>query len=125
MAYSMDLRRRVVEAVEAGEKIATVARRFSVAWPTVKDWRDRARRDELEPAKPGPKGPIKLTEADDQLMRQEVEKDRGVTANALLPKLSVTVVESTVCRRLNKLGLVVKKIADRRRAAAAGRGRAA
>ena len=30
MAYSMDLRRRVVVAVEAGQAIAAVARRFSV-----------------------------------------------------------------------------------------------
>ena len=109
MTYSMDLRERVVEAVEAGERIGTVARRFSVAWHTVQDWHNRARRGQLEPAKPGPKGPIKLTDADDEVMHQQVKTNPGITALELIPLLSVRVEECTVCRRLKKLGLSLKR----------------
>ncbi len=55
MAYSMDLRQRVVAAVESGDSIASVARRFSVTWPTVRDWPDRARGGELMAGTPGPR----------------------------------------------------------------------
>ena len=105
MAYSMDLRERVVVAVNHGDTIAGVARRFSVSRPAVRDWRERARREALEAGKPGPKGPIRLTEADDRLMREQIAKRPGITAKQLMAVLSVPVVESTVCRRLLKLWL--------------------
>lgn len=109
MTYSMDLRERVVAAVESGEAIAEVARRFKVTRPTARDWRDRARVGTLAPSKPGPKEPIKLTPADDAVMREQVAARPGVTANELIPLLSVVVVESMVCRRLKKLNLNLKK----------------
>ena len=109
MAYWMDLRERVVAAVNAGETIAVVARRFWVSRPAVRDWRDRAGRGGLMPGKPGPKGSIKLTEADDRLMREQIAMRPGITAKELMPMLSVSVVESTVCRRLKRLGLSLKK----------------
>ena len=109
MGYSMDLRERGVAAVNAGETIAAVARRLSVSRPTVRDWRDRAGRDELAAGKPGPKGPMKLTASDDRLMREQIAKRPGITAKELMAMLSVSVVESTVCRRLKRLGLSLKK----------------
>jgi transposase len=107
MAYSMDLRERVVAAVNRGEPIATVAQRFQVARPTVRDWRDRAERDALPPGVPGPKSPTKITPQDDQLMRDMIAKRPGITANELRAMLSVEVAECTVCRRLKKLGLTL------------------
>ena len=109
MGYSMDLRERVVAAVKEGQTISVVARRFSVSRPAVRDWRDRAGRGELEVGKPGPKGPRKLTPEDDALMRAQIAKRPGITAKELMPMLSVSVVESTVCRRLKRLGLSLKK----------------
>lgn len=109
MTYSMDLRQRVVAAVNSGASTSVVARRFAIARPTVRQWRDRAARGELEPGKPGPKDGIKLTKTDDALMRQQVAKRPGITAKQLMPMLSVSVVESTVCRRLKRLGLSLKK----------------
>ena len=109
MTYSMDLRLRVVAAVNRGDSIAEVARRFNVSRPTVRDWRDRTARGGLEPDKPGPKQPVKLTRADDALMRLQISKRPGITANELIPMLSQPVVESTVCRRLKKMGLRLKK----------------
>ena len=109
MVYSMDLRKRVVQAVNAGEPIAVVARRFQVARPTVRDWRDRAKQGTLEPGVSGPKSPTKITPEDDQLMRDMIAKRPGITANELRAMLSVEVAECTVCRRLKKLGLTLKK----------------
>ena len=109
MAYSMDLRRRVVAAVAHGESITVVSRRFCVSRPTVGDWHKRDERGELTPGKSGPKGPRKLTRADDELMCQQVTARPGITAKQLIPMLSVSVVQSTVCRRLKKLGLSLKK----------------
>ena len=109
MAYSMDLRERVVAAVKEGQTISVVARRFSVSRPAVRDWRDRAGRDELEAGKPGPKGPRKLTPQDDALMREQIAKRPGITAKELMPMLSVDVSISAICRRLIKLGLSLKK----------------
>ena len=109
MAYSMDLRRRVVAAVKSGESVASVARRFCVSFPTVCEWRDRDEAGELEPRKPGPTRPRKLTEADDRLMRDQVARRPGITARELKPMLSVSVTISTICRRLINLGLWLKK----------------
>lgn len=109
MTYSMDLRERVVAAIQAGEAIASVARRFSVSRPTVRDWRGRSRCDALMPGKPGPTSPTKLTAEDDAVMREAIACRPGMTANELRPLLSVPVVESTVCRRLKKLGLSPKR----------------
>ncbi len=109
MTYSMDLRTRVVAAIEASDSVSSVMRRFDVSRPTVRDWYDRAQRGALKPSKTGPKGPIKLTAADEQLMRDMIAKEPGITAMQLIPLLSVQVVESTVCRAMKRLGLVLKK----------------
>jgi transposase len=109
MTYSMDLRERVVMAVRDGEPIALVARRFRVARPTVRDWRDRAEQGMLEPGVGGPKAPTKITPQDDRLMIEMIAERPGITANQLRALLSVEVAECTVCRRLKKLGLTLKK----------------
>lgn len=109
MTYSMDLRQRVVAAVNSGESITTVALRFDVSRPAVRDWQNRAKRGELTPGVPGRKGPTKLTEADDDLMRQQIAQRPGITARELVPMLSVQVTIATVCRRLIQLDLRLKK----------------
>lgn len=58
---------------------------------------------------PDPKSSTKLTPAYDQLMREQIAKNPGITALQLQPMLSVQVVECTICRRLKKLGLSLKK----------------
>jgi len=109
MAYSMDLRERVVSAVGDEESITWVSRRFRVARSTVRDWVARDRCGELLPDTPGPKGPIKLTASDEQRMRDAVAAQPGITAKQLMILLSVPVVESTVCRALKRLGLSLKR----------------
>ena len=63
----------------------------------------------MTPGVPGPKGPVKLTEADDALMREQVAAQPGITARELAVMLSVRVSVMTVCRRLIQLDLRLKK----------------
>lgn len=110
MAYSNDFRLKVLAAVDRGESHASVATRFEIGERTVR--RFKRRRDEtgdVSAHKTGPKEPMKLTAADDTLMREQVRLKPGVTAKELVTMLGGKVVISTVCRRLIALGLSLKK----------------
>ena len=109
MAYSMDLRKRVVSALESGATITVVAKRFSIARPTVRDWLGRAERGQLAPGTPGPKGPMKLTADDVRIIRDSVATHPGITAKQLRERLSVTVTLQTVYQHLHRLGLSLKR----------------
>ena len=109
MAYSMDLRLKVLAALDRGESQVSVARRFDLGLRTVKRFKARRDAGRVEPDKTGPKLPTKLTPEDDQLMRDMIAARPGITANELRAMLSVEVAECTVCRRLKKLGLTLKK----------------
>lgn len=108
-AYSMDLRRKVVAAVGRGETAVSVAQRFEISTKTVGRWLQRQRDDRLEPESTGRKNPVKLAPADDQTLRQALQQRPGLTLRELRALLSVEVVESTICRRLQKLELTLKK----------------
>lgn len=109
MSYSIDLRKRAVASVNRGDSIAATARLFGVQRSTVRDWCRRAEDGGLVPGKPGPTGPVKLTAADDRVLLDAVAERPGVTAKEVLPRLSVAVAESTVCRAWKRLGLTRKK----------------
>lgn len=110
MAIPIQTRRKMLEAIERGESIASVARRFEVTQQGLHKLRRTVReRGTLAPAKTGPKGHVKLTEADLRLMRDQIAANPGVTLMQLRDMLSVEVAESTVCRALQKMGLSYKK----------------
>lgn len=110
MAYSKDLRLKVLAAVDGGQSQAAVARRFDVGERTVRRYVDlRDRTGDVSATKTGPKEPMKLTPQDDALLREQVELKPGVTAKELVAMLAGKVVISTVCRRLINLGLSLKK----------------
>ena len=109
MAYSMDLRKRVVASVESGATITVVAKRFSMARSTVRDWISRHGGGDLQPGTPGPKGPMKLTADDVRIIRDSVVSDPGITAKQIVNHLSVIVSLQTVYRHLQRLGLSLKR----------------
>lgn len=109
MAYSIDFRLKVVTALDRGETQASVAERFEISERTVRRFKARHEAGRLTADKTGPRSPMKLTPEDDQLMREQVALRPGVTANELRAMLSVEVAECTVCRRLLKIGLTLKK----------------
>jgi transposase len=107
--YSMDLREKVLAAVDRGESCASVARRFEISERTVREYRCRRDQGRLEPEKPGPQGPIRLNETDHDRLRELVAADPGLTLQQLAGHMHVTVVESTIHRALKKLGISFKK----------------
>lgn len=109
MAYSMDLRRKVVAAIERGEALASVARRFEISAKTVGRWRDRQADGRLAPERTGPRHGIKLKPEDDQVLRSALAQRPGLTLDELSELLGRKVVLSTVSRRLSKLDLTLKK----------------
>jgi len=114
MPLSLQLRQRVVAGIERGESAVSIARRLEISERTVRRLSKRARLGlPLAPGKTGPKKPTKLTPADDAKMLELIERDPGITLNAIRAQLSATtgtvVAESTVCRRLKKLGVSLKK----------------
>ena len=109
MAYSLDLRERVVAAIAEGEPVTVVAKQFRVAQSTVRDWINRHRDGDLHPGTPGPKGPRKLTADDVQIIRDSVAAQPGITAKQLARRLNATVSLQTVYRHLQRLGLSLKR----------------
>lgn len=110
MRYPMEMRKKMLAAVERGESVASVARRFEVSERGVRKLIHCCRqRGTLVPDKTGPKRPTKLTPADDETMRALIDADPGITLKRIATQLSVSVAESTVCRRLRKLGITLKK----------------
>jgi transposase len=110
MRIPVEMRKKMVAAVERGEAIASVARRFEVSERGVRKLVCACReRGTFEPMTPGPKGPIKLTPEDDAIMRRLVREDPGITLKQIMTQLTVNVAESTVCRRLQALGMSFKK----------------
>lgn len=107
--YGLDLRKKIVAALSRGETVASVARRFEVDEKTVRSYRRRHAGQRLAPDRSGPKGPTKLTDADLQTLRREVEAEPGITLRELQDKLNGKVAESTIHRALCRLGLSFKK----------------
>ena len=105
--YSMDLRRKVVAA---DGTLAEVGRRFDVDPRTVRAWRRRAADGALEPRRGGNPGTLRvLTPQQVEAMARLVDGRPGITLLELIDELNLRVAESTVCRRLIKLGFRYKK----------------
>lgn len=110
MVHSLQLRKKVLSALDCGESAASIARRLEIGERTVYRLQQRRREGRpIEPDRCGPRRPTKLTVEDDAVLREQVRRRPGITARELIPMLGVEVAISTVCRRLNRLGLTLKK----------------
>lgn len=114
-AYSLDLRRRIVDAYEQGHgSIAEVAERFSVSTYFVKkmlrQWRQTA---DLSPLPHGGGKPSSLSPRHRQLLKRKVQQQSDLSLVQLQQLLSeqqsVDVHLSTISRALKRLGLPRKK----------------
>ena len=110
MLTPLSIRKKIIKAVQRGESKVSIARRFEMSvrgiHKLIKHYREHGT---LEPFKPGPKKPTKLTPEDDAKMRELIQHNPGITLREIIPHLSVEVAESTVSRRLKKLGITLKK----------------
>lgn len=109
MAYSMDIRRRVIAALARGDARATIAQRFEISERTVFYYQKRHAAGRLEAAKAGPQHSTKLTEADHRMLATTVTLKPDITLAALAAKMSVPVALSTIHRALKKQNLTLKK----------------
>ena len=114
-AYSLDLRQKVVAAVERGDStIEEVASAFGVGQTFVKKMlRQHRETGDLSPRPHGGGHTARLSAKHLKLLRSEVARDPDKTVPALRDYLeeraSVSVSTPTVSRALSRLGLSRKK----------------
>ena len=110
--YSLDLRERVVAAVEAGQSRRAVARLFNLGPATVIRWADRQRRSGACRAKPmgGARHAVLLPQRDWLLARIAQTPDLTVRAlRAELAERGTKVSKDAVWRFLRNARLTFKK----------------
>ena len=112
-AYSVDLRRKIVEAVSTGTPKAQVARAFGVGLSTVKRYASRAERGEgLTPRKP-PGKQRKANATAERLLERDLEERPTATLSQRRELLAgvagIEVSDSTVSRTLRRMGFSRKK----------------
>lgn len=112
MAYSVDLRERIVRAVlERGMSVAEAARSFEVGTATVERYLRRYRESgDLRPCRP-PGRPSRLAKHEDQLRRQLRHNDLRLEDHCKQWQQATgkQVSTATMSRWLRKLGVTRKK----------------
>jgi transposase len=112
-AYSKDLRRKIVDALERGMPKAQSARTFGVGISTVKRYAVKAKRGEsLEPGK-APGKPPKIDEPVRKLLEGDLKEHPFATLRERCEYVEavsgVSVSRSTMCRAIARIGLTRKK----------------
>lgn len=111
-AYSLDLRERIVEAVEQGQNKSAVARRFGVSRRSVQRYVERAKAGQLAATRhPGSKP--WLGEAQCEVLKQQVQDHNDWSleqhAKALAEATGIELKKSAVDKYFRKLGISRKK----------------
>lgn len=114
MAYSQDLRERVIAAVRAGEQsLSQIARTFGVSESTVDKWSRRWRETGRVAAKPWAGGPKRALRDCAAVIRAEVRKQPDISIEELCERVTtatgVTASQSMMSRELARLKLPRKK----------------
>jgi transposase len=115
-AYSEDLRRKIVSAIERGMPKAQAARTFGVGISTVKRYATKARRGEsLEPGK-APGKPPKVGQPLSKLLEEDLKERPFATLRERCEYVRavsrVSVSGSTMCRAIARIGPTRKKGGD-------------
>jgi transposase len=109
-AYSIDLRKRVLAACEAGHKTKEVARLFGVSPAWVRRLKQRHRELGIVEPLPGRYGqPSKLTPDHLRRLSDLVEQRPDATLRELKEQLDVEIALPNLCRALQRLKLSFKK----------------
>ncbi len=113
--YSTDLRERVLQACEVGdESQAAIARRFAISESAVGSWLRQLRQDGRRAPKPHGRGFTSiLDEEDAAVLRSLVAAQNDATlaeyAQAFTAQTGEEISEFSMCRALQRHGLVIKK----------------
>lgn len=112
-AYSLDLRKKIIEALQRGTTKTEAARTFSVSRSSVKRYAKLVEEDRPLAPKERPGSKPKMDEQARKLLERDVEKRPAATLSErseFLKKVAgVSVSESTVSRMLRRLGFSRKK----------------
>src|SRR5215212_3191199 len=112
-AYSEDLRRKIVDAIERGMPKAQAARTFGVGISTVKRYATKAQKGEpLEPGKAPGKRP-KMDERVSKLLEEDLQERPFATLRQRCEYVEaisgISVSRSTMCRAIARIGSTRKK----------------
>lgn len=106
---AMDLRTRVLRAINAGMTVAAAAKTYSVSSRTIYNWKSLMRdRGSPEP-RDGKTGPKPKLEGFREQILAMIQEDPGITLEDLRTKLSLPVCLSTIWLALKTWGIVLKK----------------
>jgi transposase len=111
--YSVDLRRRIVSAIESGMSKVQASRTFSVSLSSVKRYVNKVERGESLAPKKRPGSAPKLDEKARSLLAADLEERPYLTLQerceyiGLMTRLSVS--RSTMCRAIARIGPTRKK----------------
>ncbi len=113
-AYSLDLRKRIVDAKQRGTPTSEVAKTFGVGVSTVKRYAAAAREGRSLAPKKRPGSQPKLGDAATRLLEADLLEERPAAAlpqrRELLSRVAgVSASDSTVSRALKRLGWSRKK----------------
>ena len=108
----MDLRERVIKAVESGESKAKVAERYSVSLSTVKRYVRLSKAGNLAGKKPP--GQVSWLDSEgEKVLRQQVEEHNDWTleqhAEGLCKGTGITVKKSAIAKYFKRLKITRKK----------------
>ena len=112
-AYSEDLRRKIMDAIERGMPKVQAARTFGVGISTVKRYATKAHKGEpLEPGKAPGKRP-KMDERVSKLLEEDLKEHPFATLRERCEYVEaisgVSMSRSTMCRAISRIGSTRKK----------------
>jgi transposase len=111
--YSVDLRRRIVSAVEGGMSKAQAARTFSVSLSSVKRYVEKAHRGESLAPKKRPGSAPKLDDKAIKLLEEDLKERPFATLQERCDYIEsitgLSVSRSTMCRSIARIGPTRKK----------------
>jgi transposase len=111
--YSVDLRRRIVSAVESGMSKAQAVRTFSVSLSSGKRYVDKAKRGESLAPKKRPGSLPRLDEKARKLLEDDLRERPYLTLQDRCEYIEVmtglSVSRSTMCRAIARIGPTRKK----------------
>ena len=112
-AYSVDLRKKIVDAIRHGRPKVEVARIFGVGISSVKRYMNMAQEEGALDPKKAPGKKRKLDESGMKLLEKDLRARPTATyeqrAEFLDELLGVRVSKSTICRTIKRLGYTRKK----------------
>ncbi len=112
-AYSEDLRRKVVEALERGLNKSEAARLFGVSLSSVKRFVEKAERGEPLAPRKHPGSSPKLDEKARKLLEEDLRERPYLTlrdrCGYIEAMTGLSVSRSTVCRAIARIGPIRKK----------------